>query len=55
MVQIAKFEALIVRDVIGNVLYIGDVFGSTFDFGGVFGSAIDVNKPMVCNLVMLMN
>ncbi len=48
MVQIAKFEALIVCDVLGSVLYIGDVFWSTFDFGDMFGSTIDINKLMVC-------
>ncbi len=45
--QIAKFEALIVRDVLGSVFVFGDLFGSVFDFGDVFGSASDVNKLMV--------
>jgi hypothetical protein len=43
--QIAKFEALIVCDVLRSVFGIGDVFGSVFDFGDVFGIAINVNKP----------
>ncbi len=46
--QIAKFEALIVCDVVGSVFVIGDMFGSVFDFGDMFGSASDVNKPTVC-------
>jgi hypothetical protein len=46
--QIAKFEALIVRDVLGSVFVFGYLFGRVFDFGDVFGSASDVNKPMVC-------
>jgi hypothetical protein len=46
--QIAKFEALIVRAVLGGVFVFGDLFGSVFDFGDVFGSASDVNKPTVC-------
>jgi hypothetical protein len=46
--QIAKFEALIVRDVLGSVFVIGDVFGSMFEFGDMFGSASDVDKPTVC-------
>ena len=52
--QIAKFEALIVSDVLGSRFCFGDVFGSVFYHGDVLGSASDVNKPMVCNLVMLM-
>jgi hypothetical protein len=46
--QIAKFEALIVRDVLGSVFVNGDVFKSRFYFGDVFGSGSDVNKPTVC-------
>ncbi len=46
--QIAKFEALIVCDVLGSVFVIGEVFGSMFEFGDVFGSASDVNIPTVC-------
>jgi hypothetical protein len=46
--QIAKFEALIICDVLGSVFDIGDVFGTMFDFGDVFGSASDVNKPTFC-------
>jgi hypothetical protein len=46
--QIAKFEAIIVRDLLGSVYVFGDLFGSVFDFGDVFGSASDVNKPTVC-------
>jgi hypothetical protein len=46
--HIAKFEALIVRDMLGSVFVIGDVFGSMFEFGDVFGGASDVNKPTVC-------
>ncbi len=45
--QIAKFEALIVRDVLGSVFVFGDLFGSVFDFGDVFCSASDVNKLAV--------
>jgi hypothetical protein len=52
--QIAKFEALIVSDVLGSGLYFGDVFGSVFYFDDILGSASDVNKSTVCNLVMLM-
>ncbi len=44
----SKFEALIVRGVIGSVFVIGDVFGSMFELGDVFGSTSDVNKPTVC-------
>jgi hypothetical protein len=51
----------------GSVFYFGDVFESVFDTGDVFGNSIftcdvfesrlqsDVNKQLVCNLVMLMN
>ncbi len=46
--QIAKFEALIVLDVLGSVFAFGDLFGSVFDFNDVFGSASDVNRPKVC-------
>ncbi len=48
--QIAKFEALIVREVLGSVFVFGDLFGSMFDsdFGDVFGSTSDFNKPTVC-------
>jgi hypothetical protein len=52
--KIAKFEALIVSDMLGSGFYFGDVFGSVFHFGGMLGRASDVNKPTVCNLVMLM-
>ncbi len=48
------FEALIVSDMLGSGFYFGDVFGTVFYFGDVLGSASDVNKPTVCNLVMLM-
>ncbi len=51
--QIAKLEVLIVSDVLGSVFNFGDVFWSVFDFGGMFESASDVNKPILCNLVML--
>jgi hypothetical protein len=49
------------------VFYFGDVFESVFDTGDMFGNSIftcdvfeshlqsDVNKHLVCNLVMLMN
>ncbi len=47
-------KALIVNDVLGRGFYFGDVFGSVFYLGDVLGSASDVNKPTVCNLVMLM-
>jgi hypothetical protein len=46
--QVAKFEALIVRDVLGSVFVIGDMFGSMFEFGDVFGSTSNVNKLTVC-------
>ncbi len=52
--QITKFEAIIVSDVLGSGFYFGDVFGSMFYFGNMLGSASDVNKPTVCDLVMLM-
>ena len=39
---------------LGSGFDFGDVFGSVFDFGDVLGSASNVNKPTVCNLVMLM-
>jgi hypothetical protein len=50
-----------------SVFYVGDVFERVFDTGDVFGNSIftcdvfeslyqsDVNKHLVCNLVMLMN
>ncbi len=50
-----------------SVFYFGDVFGSVFDTSDVFGNSIftcdvfesrlqsDVDKQLVCNLVMLMN
>jgi hypothetical protein len=49
------------------MFYFGDVFEKVFDTGDVFGNIIltcgvfesrlqsDVNKQLVCNLVMLMN
>jgi hypothetical protein len=46
--QIAKFEALIVPDVLGSVFDIGDLFGSMFDFGDVLGVQVMLNKPTVC-------
>ena len=49
-----KWKLFIVSDMLGSVFYFGDVFGSVFDVGHVLGSASDVNKPTVCNLVMLM-
>ena len=51
----------------GCVFYFGNVFESVFDTGDVFGNSIftcyvfelrlqsDVDKQLVCNLVMLMN
>ncbi len=51
----------------GCVFYFGNVFESVFDTGDVFGNSIftcyvfesclqsDVNKQLVCNLMMLMN
>jgi hypothetical protein len=45
--KIAKFEALIVCDVLGSVFVIGDMFGSVFHFGDMIGSASDVKKTMV--------
>ncbi len=48
------FEALIVSDMLGSGFVFGDVFGSVFHIGDMLGSASDVNKPTVCNLVMLM-
>ncbi len=51
--QIVKFEALIVSDVLGSGFFCY-VFGRVFHFGDVLGSGSDVNKPTVCNLVMLM-
>jgi hypothetical protein len=51
----------------GSVFYFGDVFESVFDTGDVFGNSTffcdvfesclqsDVNKHLVCTLVMLMN
>ncbi len=53
--------------VFGCVFYFGDVVESVFDTGDVYGNSIlthdvfesrlqsDVNKYLVCNLVMLMN
>jgi hypothetical protein len=42
--QIAKFEALIVCDVLGSKFYFDGMFGSTFNFGDLLGSASDANK-----------
>jgi hypothetical protein len=51
----------------GSMFCFGDVFESVFDTGDVFGNSIfthdvfelslqsDINKHLVCNLVMLMN
>jgi hypothetical protein len=51
----------------GSVFYFGDVFERVFDTGDLFGNSIftsdvfesrlqsDVDKQLVCNLVMLMN
>ncbi len=49
-----KFEALIVSNVQGSGFHFGDMIGSMIYFGDGLGSASDVNKPTVCNLVMLM-
>ncbi len=45
---IAKFEALIVLDVLGSVFVVGDMFGSMFEFCDMFRSTSDVNKLTVC-------
>ena len=39
--KIAKFEELIVSDVLGSGFYFGDVFGSVFYFGDVLGSVFN--------------
>ena len=46
--QIAKFEALIICDMLGSVFDIGEVFWSMFGFGDLLRSTSDANKPTVC-------